>query len=339
MTSWANRGIPRKRDLSQIPEELRPQIITRVERSEVIMSETFQLKPINEVVYPDIKDNHTNYVGLHMIPSSSYLIPAIGSLNKNAIELTHHDKTYVFVILRNIRTIKDNELWITSYNSIRKYYKNKIIIIDDNSTINTVNGRLVNTEVIQSEFNGAGEMLPYYYFLQNKWADRMIFLHDSMFLHRPFNPYEVDGDIKFHWHFSKNGFDNDNKLENYVSMLNNNTELMNYIKDPSHSWKGCFGTASIIDISIIEYLQSKYKLFTALTIMVRTRKDRESFERLFGNILYYEGKVDDTNCSNFGDILDYPNAFEAELTQIDTISHILGQNNYDTAIIKVWRGR
>lgn len=339
MSSWSNRGIPRKRNLSQIPEELRPQIITRVERPEVILSETFQIKPVNEIVYPDVNNINANSTNLSMIPSSSYLIPAIATANQNAIELIHNGKTYVFVILRNIRTIKDNELWITSYNSIRKYYKNKIVIIDDNSSINTVNGRLVNTEVIQSEFNGAGEFLPYYYFLMNKWADCMIFLHDSMFLHRPFYPYELDGDIKFHWHFSKNGFDNDSKLENYVSILNNNKELMNYIKDPSHSWKGCFGTASIIDLSVVEYLQSKYMLFTSLAIMIRTRKDRESFERLFGNILYYEGKVDDTNCSNFGDILNYPNAFEAELTHIETISHLLGQKNYNTAIVKVWRGR
>lgn len=76
------------------------------------------------------------------------------------------------------------------------------MIIDDNSTINTVNGKLVNTEVIDSEYNGAGEILPYYYFLQHKWADRMIFLHDSMFMNRHFTPNELDSPIRFHWEFS-----------------------------------------------------------------------------------------------------------------------------------------
>ena len=66
--------------------------------------------------------------------------------------------SYVFVILRNIQNARDNDLWISSYNSIRKFYKNKIIIIDDNSKINTVNGKLVNTDIIYSEWNGAGEV-------------------------------------------------------------------------------------------------------------------------------------------------------------------------------------
>jgi hypothetical protein len=124
-------------------------------------------------------------------------------LNPSAFELTNNDKTYVFVILRHLRNIRDNDLWISSYNSIRKFYTNKIVIIDDNSSINTVDGKLVNAEVIRSEFNGAGEILPYYYFLKYKWADKMIFLHDSMFINRLFTQDELEGDVKFHWHFEK----------------------------------------------------------------------------------------------------------------------------------------
>jgi hypothetical protein len=48
MSSWANRLIPRKRDLSQIPDEFRPTIIPRVERREIVLSETFQVKAENE---------------------------------------------------------------------------------------------------------------------------------------------------------------------------------------------------------------------------------------------------------------------------------------------------
>ena len=42
MSSWANLGVPRKRNLQQIPEGLRPTIITRAQRPEVIQSESFQ---------------------------------------------------------------------------------------------------------------------------------------------------------------------------------------------------------------------------------------------------------------------------------------------------------
>lgn len=194
MSSWANRHVYSRRDISKIPEALRPVIISRAERPEVIMSETFQkdvydsgfefgTKTMNEILYP--KDNPIKKIDIVV---SSY-------------ELIHDNKSYVFVILRNIQNAHDNDLWISSYNSIRKFYKNKIIIIDDNSKINTVNGKLVNTDIIYSEWNGAGEVLPYYYFLQHKWADRMIFLHDSMFLHRRFTDSELDNDIRFHWYF------------------------------------------------------------------------------------------------------------------------------------------
>ncbi len=36
MSSWANRYIPQRRDLSQIPEPFRPVIVPRVQRPEVI---------------------------------------------------------------------------------------------------------------------------------------------------------------------------------------------------------------------------------------------------------------------------------------------------------------
>jgi hypothetical protein len=75
-------------------------------------------------------------------------------------------------------------------------------------------------------------------------------------------------------------------------------------------------------------------------ILIRTRKDREAFERILGIILYYEKRFDDDNkCSNFGDILKYPGAFDSENNNMETSAHIIGQKGYNTAIIKVWRGR
>ena len=46
--SWANRGIPQRRDVSQIPVEARPILLSRAERPEVILSESLQYKPVNE---------------------------------------------------------------------------------------------------------------------------------------------------------------------------------------------------------------------------------------------------------------------------------------------------
>jgi hypothetical protein len=92
-----------------------------------------------------------------------------------------------------------------------------------------------------------------------------------------------------------------------------------------------------MDLSTIEYLEEEYGMFTSLSFTIKTRKDRETFERILGIVLYYEGIIEE-NCSNFGDITVYPGAFDSQ-NNMETASHILGQRGYDTAIIKVWRGR
>lgn len=336
MTSWANRNIPQKRDISQIPSELRPQILPRYQQPQVVLSETFQQKnekKENEIVYPD---------------NASLSTPTVDRYNFKKIEtkpsplatlLVHNDKSYVFVILRNIQSAKDNDLWISSYNSIRKYYTNPIVIIDDNSTINTVNGRLMDTEVIKSEWKGAGEILPYYYFLKNKWADCMIFLHDSMFLHRPFQPSELEGSIRFHWHFDHADVRNDRKISTFLSLLSQSKDVIAEISNPEFIWKGCFGGTSIINLDVVEQLEEKYEFFSKLITAIRTRNDRETFERVLGIMVYYENLMSASPHSNFGSILAYPKAFESQNNNIETAAHIISQANYNTSILKVWRGR
>ena len=327
MSSWANRNLPRKRDLSQIPPEFRPQPVPRVEQPQVVLSETFQTK-LNEVIYPSEEP----------IPRMAF---RTGETTRkieyspfSATTLAHNGQSYVFVILRNIRHTKDNDLWISSYNSIRRFYTNPIKIIDDNSRINTVNGKLVDTEIIQSEWNGAGEILPYYYFMKHKWAERMIFIHDSMFLSRPFKDTELSAPVRFHWYFVAD----ERKYSTYLSTLSHSEDLIEYSKQRS-TWKGCFGATSIISLDLVQSLEKKYGIFSRLTMAIRTRPDREMFERIFGIILFYEGHVTASSCSNFGDIFQYPYAFESQFQTLETASRLLLDTRYDTAIVKVWRGR
>ncbi len=338
MSSWATRNIPKRRDLSKIPEEFRPVIVPRADQPLVKQSELYSSIVKNEIIVTTATNSNEKTAPIvnprQFIPKKIESMPSI-----TAFELIHSNKSYVFVILRHIRNVRDNDLWISSYNSIRKFYTNKIIIIDDNSSINTVDGKLINTEIIKSEFNGAGEILPYYYFLKYKWADRMVFLHDSMFINRPFRDSELEGAIKFHWYFDDKNSTDFRKISNYISVLKNNTEMQAYITDTSTVWYGCFGAASICDLTILQYIEEEYNIFNTLVLNIKTRKDREAFERVFGVVLYYEGIFTDNNCSNFGNILRYPGAFESENNNYETAMHILKQNGYDTAIMKVWRGR
>jgi hypothetical protein len=344
MSSWATRNIPRKRDLSQIPEHLRPQIVPRAAQHQVLISESFQESSKNEIILGtrtnQSSQNKDKAKVEPVINPRQYINKKIDLVpGPGAFELIYKEKSYIFVILRHIRNTRDNDLWISSYNSIRKYYTNKIIIIDDNSAINTVDGKLNNAEIIKSDFNGAGEILPYYYFLKYKWADRMIFLHDSMFINRPFRDSELEGDIKFHWQFDRNGVNDFRKISNYLSLLTNNIELQAFATDTDTKWFGCFGATSISSLSTIEYIEDEYKLFSNLVLSIRTRKDREAFERVLGIVLYYEGIFNNNECSNFGDIFKYPESFESQNNNMETAVNILKQRGYDTAIIKVWRGR
>lgn len=374
MSSWANRSLPRRRNLDQIPEAFRPTVLPRALQPEVLASESYQPKPtppdnlstsaaanpvigsdwMNDFLFSSSVPSRTSTSSTAVSSSTSVSSattglsakgPKMGAtvqpVHPNAVELPD----VVFVLLRSIQSVRDNDLWITSYNSIRRWYSNKIVIIDDHSMVNTVNGRVMNTEVIYSDYMGAGEILPYYYFLQNKWADRMIFLHDSMFLYRPFTAEELDTPkgVIFHWFFDANGHDNDAKLFTYLGVLTqteNTEDMMAFMKDPASVWKGCFGGATIIDLSVVEFLERKYHLFSKLVMMIRTRKDREVFERLLGRILFFEQLVDVDNCSNFGDILQYPNAFqEQDRVQLDTLAHEVAFRGYPTAILKMWKGR
>ena len=312
------------------------------------MSESFQQTAYDPVDYPirnviEEPYNHRDVKAKQDVPvvrKGEYVSKRIEiAPSPGAFELRFQNKSYVFVILRHIKTPRDNDLWIHSYNSIRKFYTNKIIIIDDNSVINTVNGKLFNAEVIQSEFPGAGEILPYYYFLQHHWADTMIFLHDSMFLHRTFTDSELHHEVVFHWYFTSNGFDDPRKITNFLSLLPNHKEVVDFYKNPYSQWKACSGGATMINHDIVVMLETKYNLFTILSMSLKTRKDRESFERILGILLYFEKLVEDNTCSNFGDILQYPGAFQSETNNSDTALHIVQQSGYPTAIIKVWRGR
>ena len=357
MSSWTNRNIPRRRDLSQIPEELRPATpIPRSERTEVVLSESYKQQedahPFFSTTYPPGGHNPVYYPASSsrggfksesnelstLLTSMAAQYSGVHPPHPEAKELVVNGKTYVFVILRHIRTPSDNDLWITSYNSIRRHYTNKIIIIDDNSMLNTVNGKLYQTEILQSDYAGAGETLPYYYFLMYRWADRMIFVHDTMFLYRPFHLEEVDTDCRFHWSFINSDATSTARLQQILPSLKNHQELMPYINQPE-SWRGCFGVAMVVGIEVVEQLEQKYKLFSTMIMMVRNRKDREMAERLVGLVLFHEGIVTTENCSTFGDILAYPSAFQSEWSNLSTARYQLEQAGYNSALIKVWRGR
>ena len=76
--------------------------------------------------------------------------------------------TYGFIITRHVNSEITNKYWNHCIKCIRTFYPyRKIVIIDDNSNQDFLISfhNYENIEIINSEFPGRGELLPYYYFI------------------------------------------------------------------------------------------------------------------------------------------------------------------------------
>ncbi len=100
-----------------------------------------------------------------------------------------------FVILRHVSSYKTDQYWKRCYESIRAIYAHEpILIIDDSVDRSRISKyETHNTTVVDSEYTGRGELLPYIYYFRYKISERAIFLHDSVFLTRrvPFRSSEA----------------------------------------------------------------------------------------------------------------------------------------------------
>jgi len=227
-----------------------------------------------------------------------------------------------FIILRHVNNEVTNKYWNYCYDCIRKYYiDNYIIIIDDNSNQEYINNReLHNTTIIQSEYYGRGELLPYYYYLQNHLFDIAVIIHDSVFINQyiDFSCYKY----KILWNFV-HGWD---QIEDETIMIKalNNVELLEFYNNKD-LWTGCFGGMSVIRYEFLKELDKKYNISILLNYILN-RHNRRSFERVIACLLQFNGE----NTVMFGNIHDYCrwgiNFHEKHITQ-----HL--------PVTKIWTGR
>jgi len=252
------------------------------------------------------------------------------------VESEGENDSLVFVILCHARNENDYKLLKRSYDSVRQFYDTtKIVIIDDNSVVEISNDVFFDATIIKSEFPGAGELLPYYYFLKYKWADKMIFIHDSMFLIRKFSNLELNCSIRFHWYFDEHRWDTDWDINRFLSYLNNSAELIDYNVSKKSEWNGCFGVASIIDWFVLQNLENKYAIMNLIN-KIKSRDDRMALERVFGLIVFKEGYVtNNDNCSNFGCIHHFPSSWTSFSDEFLNGLKL----TYPGAIIKTWHLR
>jgi len=230
--------------------------------------------------------------------------------------------SYGFILLRHVNSLETNNLWIHCYECIRKYYpENYIVIIDDNSNSEFIKYRsLYNTIIINSEYHGRGELLPYYYYLKNNFFDKAVIIHDSVFI----NKY-IDINIenyKMIWEF-EHDWDQIEDETRIIKLFNDN-ELLNFYQNKS-LWKGCFGGMVIITHDFINRINSKYDISKLLDVIL-TRFNRCSFERVIGCLLQKE-HITDALLGNIHNYMPWGIIFN-------------DKDNYKSLpIIKVWCGR
>lgn len=243
-----------------------------------------------------------------------------------------------FIILRHVNNSKTNKYWCHCYDCIRKYYpENEIMIIDDNSNSKFLitNKKLYKTTIINSEYAGRGELLPYYYYLHNKLFDTAVIIHDSVFINSyidfTVDKYKIIWDFEHIW----------DQIEEETKMIKlfNDKNLLEFYKNKS-LWTGCFGGMSIITHDYLSFINSKYDI-SKLLDHVKTRFNRMSFERVIACLLQCNEKAEILLEDIHAYIAGAPRKVWGKKSKkihwhpgwdrLSTLSHL--------PIIKIWSGR
>ena len=239
---------------------------------------------------------------------------------------------YGFIMIRHVNSLETNKYWIESYNCIRKFYFNKIIIIDDNSNKEYLNendhNNLINCCIINSEYPKRGEILAYYYLIKYNLFDKAVILHDSTFINKNIDFFKYDK-VKFLWHFTHNWDTPEDEIK-LLKKIKNNKELFK-LYQLKNKWMGCFGLQTVIEYSFLKNIVSKYNLFDILNY-IDTRPKRMNLERILGLIFTYENP----------DLIQQPSIYGIIHHYIHwgySYNKYLNESIPDLDIIKVWTGR
>ena len=252
--------------------------------------------------------------------------------------------SFGFIITRHVNSETTNKYWNHSIKTIRRYYPEvSIVVIDDNSNKDFLKEEFQykNVTIINSEFLGRGELLPYYYYIKNKFFENAVIIHDSIFFHKKINFHLLQGiNVIPLWHFHSDKENLNNTLRIASSLKRNypiKQKLLNeeFIFMNKEKWYGCFGVQSFINHKFLLNLEEKYKI-TNLITSVHSRKDRCSLERIMGCIFFTENPKISRKKSLFGDIMKYQRwgySFNEYMNQLKKKKVVL------RPVIKVWTGR
>ena len=252
---------------------------------------------------------------------------------------------YGFILTRHVNSEQTNKYWNRCVKLIRTTYPlRKIIVIDDNSNQDLVKAfhDYKNLTIIESEYPGRGELLPYFYYLKYKWFPNAVIIHDSLFIHTKIAFETFNMPVIPLWHHS---YDKDNvsNILRIASTLKNNYAIIKKINDNETNILGlttdkfnlCFGGQAYIKLDFLEHLQNKYNI-TNLVHVIHNRTDRCTLERVIGLLFCQEYPKLVKICSLFGDIFKQHRAFRYNYEEY---SNDLKHKRIAHPFVKVWTGR
>lgn len=252
--------------------------------------------------------------------------------------------TFGFIITRHVNSELTNQYWNHSVKLINTFYPDKkIVIIDDNSNTEYIKSEFEhkNLEIIQSEFNGRGELLPYYYYIKNKFFDNAVIIHDSVFFHTRINFEILDGiNVIPLWFFNPYNENMNNTLRIANDLKNSyNIKQKMMLTDvligmPNDKWYGCFGVQTYINHNFLLLLDHNYKI-TNLISSVVCRKDRCCLERIMGCIFYTQNPKIIKQKAVFGDIYKH----QKWGYTFNEYIYDFKKGTIRKPVIKVWTGR
>jgi len=250
-----------------------------------------------------------------------------------------------FIVTRCVMKPEQQILYQDCYKAIRKFHPDlKIVFIDDNYDKNILEDfPMTNVEIIQSEFPGAGEYLPYYYLLKRKLFKKAIMLQDSMILTTaiPFDKvddfmflYELGSERERKWDLEENP----NPVEDLLNKTKKSGELKALYHDFNNpSWVGAWGSCMVITYDFLTKIEDTVGILIWSTILTN-RRLRTALERAIGLIcIYVKGKS--SPYSLFGDIDNMQVIKEPGWGKYTLEMYLQDKTRIKDNIIKVWNGR
>ena len=256
--------------------------------------------------------------------------------------------TFGFIITRHVNSEKTNKYWNQNIKLIRTFYPfRKIVIIDDNSNYDFIKPdySYKNIIVIQSEYPNRGELLPYIYFLRNKWFDNAVILHDSVFIHKrvAFENFNLPVIPLWHHPYDKENINNLFRISGYLSNNNMISKILNNsdinilgVKRNVSNYLLCFGGQCFINHTFLQTLQNKYNI-TNLIHAIHNRSDRCALERIMGILFCIEYPTIMKIKSLFGNIMQHHMSFQYNYDNY--INDFNNKRRVPEVFVKVWTGR